>query len=374
MCGSLLSKFKKPSNRVYPETLIFPEPRRVWSQTKLANKGSACYEDRGFWKDGDRNSESSVHTLVRFSSKTPVNEGAGSEADFSSQKEIELEAARALDCAKPVLPAINSTYVELPLVERNSEHLLESAREILAFQVNGASSSSNTVAAQPLSSTNSTLPKIKTALAFDILDGNERTICSSARVPRRLRKRGKVAPELTLEDVKEKMRAAEERKRQELERIRECARSKAGRSRPHPAEVSAQATKEKIAEKQAAAARKREQEMENRRQAGNRASQKISRIAEARAFARTQLNSSIEQKMEEIEKRKVNGRQKTDRQKKQKQLREQYAKKVMDRVSFLKVYTGLYSSLQDRVSLLPEKNLTFIVWNGGQFRRLLCST
>ena len=155
----------------------------------------------------------------------------------------------ALDCTKPVLPAINSTYTAVPLVERNSEHLLESAREILALQIDGASSSSNTVSAKPLSSTNSLPLQMKTPVTFDIPACNEKTVCSSVRVPVRLRKRGKVAPALTLEDFKERMRAAEERKLKELERIRESARSRAGDSRPHPADVSAQATKEKIAAK-----------------------------------------------------------------------------------------------------------------------------
>ena len=38
---------------------------------------------------------------------------------------------RALDHSKPVLPAINSTSVAPPLAARNnSDHLMESAREI----------------------------------------------------------------------------------------------------------------------------------------------------------------------------------------------------------------------------------------------------
>ena len=134
----------------------------------------------------------------------------------------------ALDCIKPVLPAINSTHTAVALVEHKSEHLLESAREILASQNYGASSSSNTVSAEPLSSTNSLPLKMKTPVTFDIPACNEKTICSSARVAARLRKRGKVAPALTLEDFKERMRAAEERKLKELERIRESARSRVG--------------------------------------------------------------------------------------------------------------------------------------------------
>ena len=43
---------------------------------------------------------------------------------------------RALDHSKPVLPAINSTSVAPPLAARNnSDHLMESAREILVFKL-----------------------------------------------------------------------------------------------------------------------------------------------------------------------------------------------------------------------------------------------
>ena len=255
-----------------------------------------------------------------------------SESGCSPHEELEVVPC-AMDCTKPVLPATHSTYTAAPLVERNSEHLLESAREILALQIDGASSSSNTVSAEPLSSTNSLPLQMKTPVTFVIPACNETTVCSSTRVPAHLRKRGKVASAPTLEDFKERMRAAEERKLKELERIRESARSRAGASRPHPADVSAQATKEKISAKKAAAERKRTEEMENRKQAGTRVSQKISTIAEAKALKKMQLESSIEHKMEKSKERKVNHQQKNDRKKKQKQLREEYAKKVKDRVS-----------------------------------------
>ena len=73
--------------------------------------------------------------------------------------------------------------------------------------------------------------------------------------------------------------------------------------------------------------------MENRKQAGTRVSQKISTIAEAKALKKTQLESSIEHKMEKSKERKVNHQQKNERKKKQQQLREEHAKKVKDRVS-----------------------------------------
>ena len=322
-----MSKLKKPPNRVEPAIIIFPEPKQVKSQNKLVAEDSACHEDRGFWKEGERNGESSTFSIPVVPSNNSLKDGGPrmSESGCSPHEELEVIPCE-LDSTKPVLPTINSTHTPVPLVESNSEHLLESAREILAFQIDGASSSSYTVSAEPLSSTDSLPLKMKTPVTFDIPACNEKTVCSSARVPARLRKRGKVAPTLTLKDFKERMRAAEERKIKELERIRESARSRAGTSRPHPADVSAQATKEKITAKQAAAERKRTVEMENRKQAGTRVSQKICRISEAKALKKTQLESSIEHKMEKSKERKVNHQLKNDRKKKQKQLREEYAK------------------------------------------------
>ena len=332
MCGSLMSKFKQLNNAVDPAK-ISPEPRHVRSQTIHPTEDSACYEDREFWKDEDPNCESSVHCLDASQSKTSVKDRGPSLSVYSWHEEMD-ETANVLGCAKPVLPAINSTNAAIPLAERNSDHLLESALEILALQANGTSSSSNIVTAQPLSSINSTVPKIKTAVSFEIPATDKKTVCPSARVPWCLRKHGKVAHELTLEEVKERMHAAEERKLKELERIRESARSRAGASRPHPADVCAQTAKEKIAAKQAAAERKRNEEIEKRKEAGNRASRSRNRIAAARAFAKSQLESSVGQKMEEVKQRKVKKQQKIEKQKK---LRDNYAKKVKDRVSIFKI-------------------------------------
>ena len=327
MCGSLLSKFKSANNKIDPAMMSFPEPRRVASKMKLANQDAACYQDREFWKSEEQHGESTVHSFAAVKSK--------SESD-SSQEEINA-AMRALAnerVSEP--PARSNSNNRLRAVDRTDQRLVNTAFEILAFQTYGNSSSSNTVrAVQPLSSTDSTLQrKLQTAVAFDIPVGDKKTVCPSARVPRRFRKR-RVAPEPTLEDVKEKMRAAEERKLKELQRIRECARSRAGVSRPHPAETSAQATAVKIVAKQAAAESKRNEEMEKRKLAGNRASRNRSRIAAAQAFAKTQLQSSIKRKEDETVQRKEKRQQKIDKQNK---LRGKYAKKIKDRVSFLQCY------------------------------------
>jgi len=75
--------------------------------------------------------------------------------------------------------------------------------------------------------------------------------------------------------------------------------------------------------------------MERRKQAGNTASRNRSRIAAAQAFAETQLQSSIKQKVDETVQRKEKRQQKIDKQNK---LRGKYAKKIKDRVSFLYCY------------------------------------
>ena len=84
MCGSLLFEFRK----------------RNGDQTKLLETGSLAFPHQ-------------IKTLLKDA--------------ISSQ--YEADAVRALDRAKPVLPAINSTNDTPPLATRNnSDHLLESAR------------------------------------------------------------------------------------------------------------------------------------------------------------------------------------------------------------------------------------------------------
>jgi len=208
MCGSLLSKFKTSRNKIDPAMVIFPEPRRVACKMKLANQDAACFQDREFWKDGDPHGESSVHSLAAVRSKSSLGDDSSSESDYSSQDEIEA-AVRALAEKRVRFPTRsykNNQVKPRLLVLDREQQLMATAREILAFHAYGASSSSNTVrAVQPLSSTSSTLPrKVQTAVAFDIPVGGKKTVCPPATVPRRLRKR-KVAPERTLEDVKEKI-------------------------------------------------------------------------------------------------------------------------------------------------------------------------
>ncbi|XP_078368894.1 uncharacterized protein LOC144652721 [Oculina patagonica] len=320
MCGSLLSKFKGPNSKIDPAIMIFPERQRLPSQMKFTNEdsSSACLQDKMSWKEGDRNGEPSDHSLAKLLSKSSLKDEYSRESDSSAQD----DAARAFASEKDLEttgPCRNHKAVRLPVVSLDQQ-FMDTAREILSSEAYGASSSSNTVrAVQPLSSTDSTLPgKVNISITFDIPTGDKKTIYPSARVPMRLRKR-RIAPKRTLEDVKEKMRAAEERKLKRLQRIRERARSRAAERRPHPAEASAQATATRIGAEQAAAESKRNEEIAKRKQARNKASRNRSRIVAAQAFAKTQLQSSIEQKAEKTEQRKMKQQQKIDRQKKLRQ-------------------------------------------------------
>lgn len=324
MCGSLLSKFSKTKNRIDPAVHLFSE-RKFSGRSR---EDSACFEDRSFWKDGDGNAEgSSCDTLATSS----CNSSEMSETDSSSQEDIEA-AVRVLD--RPVLPSGQNKSVRLPVIERyiNEEKtLMESARQILACQGYATyTSSSSITVANPLSATNSALPgKAKTAVAFDIPSGSDKAVCPSARVPWRLRRHRKVVPELTLQAVREKMRAAEERKLKELERIRDCARSRAGTNRPHPVGAMLKATKEKVASKLAAAEIRRNEEIEKRRKAGNRASRSRNRIGAAQAFAKKQeREASSARKIEKIEEKRAEHQQKSDKQRKLKKKHVTFEDKV----------------------------------------------
>ena len=232
-----MSKFTPANNKIDPTMKIFPEPRRVVSETELANQDAACFQDREFWKDGEQQGVFSVHSLAVVRNKSSLSEDSSSESDDSSQEEIKA-TMRALADERVSAPPPRNKNNRLRAVGRD-RRLLDTAYEILASHAYDTSSSSNTVrAVRPLSSTDSTLQrKVRTAVAYDIPVGDKKTVCPPARIPRPFRKL-KIAPEPTL-DIKEKMRTAEERTLKELQRIRKCARSRAGVSRPHPAEISA---------------------------------------------------------------------------------------------------------------------------------------
>lgn len=332
MCGSLITKLAS-RNKVDPVRTTFPDPKRKKSNT--AKEGDDCYENKEFWKNNDYTGDSSIHSKLSASFKNSMKNGGRSTSGSSSQQEVKL-TMRALNHSKSLLPAINTTPVTAQKrVQRDLQHLLESAREILGLQANVASSNSNDVTLKSFSSIDSSKPIIKTTLAFDIPVTKQNTVCPNAIGPLRLRNRRRVAPEKTLEDGQNRIGAAEERKLKELEWVRETATSKTCISRQHPSELCTKATKEKTASKQAAAEKKRKEQIENRKQAGNTVSQKISKIVEAKVLAKTQLRYNIGHAEDETEteKRKEIRQQKSDRKKKQKQLQEKYAKTVKEKVS-----------------------------------------
>ena len=222
MCGSLLSKFRKKKNIVYPGITIFPEPGKNKSTRRPSNDDSACHENRRFWDNGDQTKVSETRSLASPHQRKNLLKDA-----ISSQ--CEAGAVRALDRARRVLPAVNSTSVASSLATRNSDHLLESAREILA--IHGYRASSTCSSTQPLSSINPTFPEQKTGVALNKAITDEKTICPSSRVSLRLRRRGKVASQITLANVHEKRCAAEERKLKELEHVRDQLESRIERKK-----------------------------------------------------------------------------------------------------------------------------------------------
>ena len=86
--------------------------------------------DHFFFKSRKRNGDQTklLETLSLASSQQSKNLLKDA---ISSQ--WEANAVRALDSAKPVLPAINSINEAPPLAARNFDHLMDSGREILAI-------------------------------------------------------------------------------------------------------------------------------------------------------------------------------------------------------------------------------------------------
>ena len=111
MYGSLLSKFRKQKNNVYPGVTIFPEPGKNKSTGEPSNDDSACHEKRGFWDNGDQTKVSETRSLASPHQRKNLLKEA-----ISSQ--CEAGAVRALDRARRVLPAVNSTNVRrgIPII------------------------------------------------------------------------------------------------------------------------------------------------------------------------------------------------------------------------------------------------------------------
>ena len=307
MCGSILSKCQRPNNRIAPVPLkgktVFPGLRRVPGQTKLvdiSDEGLMHLQSVAAFKTALENSASS---LLR----SGEDDSSPEDASVIQRKHIDAEA-RAMESALAILSAQGRNNPNLLDADREMR-ALQSAREILAFQSSGASSSS-TIASVPLNSTRSVLLKeTKGAVAFEVLVGDNNTVCRAARKPRRLGKmkvapRGGIIPGVNIEVL-----AAEEKRLRQLEHHRASATTRTAQSELKSASTSSWVTAERMAAQQAAAAEKRGEKMENRRQAGRRISSKQNSIAAAQAIARVELQSSIERKMEASEHRRAERRQ-----------------------------------------------------------------
>lgn len=210
MCGSLISKLVS-RNKVDPVRTTLPDPTRI--KPKIAKAGTVFHENREFWKNNDFTDDSDINSRLSASLKNSMKNGVRSTSGSSSQQEVKL---RALNHSKQLLPAINTTSVILQKqVQRDSQHLLESAREILGLHV--SSSNSNDVTLKSFSSIDSSKPINKTTLAFGIPFTKQKTVCPAAIGPLRLRNRPRVAPEKTrLEDAAQGRMGPRNRDKQEM--------------------------------------------------------------------------------------------------------------------------------------------------------------
>lgn len=320
MCGSLLSKFYQPNNKVVPESETdFAEPKPIGSKTKPAEE-TACSPVN---KPDAVSTENSEKASEMESSE---NRETASISEDVSEKQEDAEK-RALDSAVAILSAQRSTGSS-----DRTARAMQSAREILEAQTDSAPSSSTTIASQPVSSTRSVLMgETSNAIAFEVLVGHRPTVRPSARVPRRLRKLESL-PKPSMKQINAKHLAAEERKIRELENIRARASSRAGRNTPHPAEVASKATAQKIALKQAAAERNRTEMIAIKKQSGVKISRKRNKIAAAQVAAKEDLQSTIGRKIKKSEERKAAQKQQRNIQK---SLRDQRVRKVRENVSII---------------------------------------
>lgn len=107
-------------------------------------------------------------------SKNSLSDDSSSESDDSSRDQIEAAICALAEervCMPPRSYRRNNRFKPRLLVLDRDQQLMDTAPEILRFHVNSASSTTNTVrGVQPMSSTDSTLPRkqVKTAVAFDI--------------------------------------------------------------------------------------------------------------------------------------------------------------------------------------------------------------
>ena len=333
MCGSLLSKFAKGGNQVKSvnESAV-RKPKRVQGKTKLAEETTSIRESSPVNKSSssdlgvkeEPNVASVRNSKQAFETESLVNTEAGGIQESSPGNENDAEA-RAMDSAAAILSA------QRPIGSSDKKlRAMQSAREILDAQTDSGPSSSTTIASHAVSSTRSVLMgETSNAIAFEVLVEHRPTARPLTRVPRRLSKL-ESQPRASTKQVSAKLVAAEERKLRELEKIRARASSRAGSSRPHPAEAASKATAKKIASKQAAAVRNRNEVIATKKQSGSKFLRKRNKIAAAQASAKEELQAAIGQKMEKAMQRKEAKKQ---QQENQKNLRAQRFRSVRENVS-----------------------------------------
>ena len=106
---------------------------------KLASHDPACFQDREFWKNEDKQGESSVHSLAAVWSKNSFSDDNLRESDDSSQEELEAPI-RALANERVNVPPVRSNRKNrLPPIYPNDPQLAETAFEILALQAHSNS-------------------------------------------------------------------------------------------------------------------------------------------------------------------------------------------------------------------------------------------
>ena len=297
--GGFPSKFKRPS-KVAPvdDPVVVDEPQQKST-------------------DNDTSEEQAV---VAEKPKLVVAATDGFSAECAGSLSYALKSSPAIMKAK-----VLEDFEEIVNQAKKEARVLESAREILAAQGSLARAHSFAAAATPTATTTTqaiSLGDTPGSTAFEILLGERRTVSAAARMPRRLRKLEK-APQPTAEDIAKKMKAAEDKRMEALERTRAAAKVKT--TKLHPSVELSRNTAQKISDKMNKADLKRSEEIEKKRKTGQRASQAKRKIAATQAHAQEQIKSNIQEKTRKYQMRQVQSAAEVEDKKRR---REQHAQLV----------------------------------------------
>ena len=304
MCGAVLSKFKRPGNKVAPaatkrgKIMLVSYSRRVQTVATLrqgrrssreckTNEKSTQTCDGGCRSTENWESESGAECLPGSTTGSESNSTAGAQA-----------GACLIDTTLNSCSVQTRKYPKVEEVDREIR-VIKSAKEILGARLSRAPSTSRTNASRPLSATRSV--PTGDASNTSVLEAH-----SSSGVPRRLRKLEN-QPSSSAVRVDVSRLAAEEKRLNELENLE--ARTLLGE---HSRGKYRGTNAEMIATKQAAAEKRRKGETERKKQARFTASPDRTRVAEAQALVRTEFQSTIVAKMEKTEQNKEENKQQID--------------------------------------------------------------